>query len=84
MIFSQRKKPAPSLAGSKATTTLRVCPETLEALDRVRSEIMEWLLSHPDPITRKKALRLGLDQTLRIILATFARDYGVPAMGGSS
>lgn len=72
------KKPAnPFPATAGAITSIRASLETAEALETLKSVLIEWLLMHPETMIRKTALSLTSDRALRIILATFARDYGI-------
>lgn len=72
-----RNRPAKMLPGGPANSSIRVSPEAADALDRIRCRVQEWLLSHSLAEYRQYGLTLTADQTLRIILATFARDYSV-------
>ncbi len=71
------RRPAQPLPGGSATTTLRVSPETVDALDWIRCYVTDWMLASTEPEVRIEALTLTNDQVLRLVLATFARDYRI-------
>lgn len=71
------RKPASAFPCSNERTTVRVSLESAAALRAVRETLVEWMLGHPDPGVRGRALNLTTDQTLRVVLATFARDYRI-------
>lgn len=72
------RKPARMLRGGAALSSIRVSECSVEALTTIRTQIQEWLLSHSLKEYKEWGLKLTLDQALRIVLATFARDYSIP------
>ena len=75
---SFQSRPARMLRGGPALTSLRVSEESADALATIRSHVQEWLLSHSLKEYKEWGLKLTIDQALRIVLATFARDYSIP------
>jgi len=71
------RKPALPIQPTETKTTLRCSSSTLEAIHRVQETVCEWMLTSPDPDHRREALRWGIDDTLRLVLATFCRDYRI-------
>lgn len=78
--YSAPRKPANAFLATAGRTSIRVSLQTSDAVERVQCQLTEWMLAHPDPDVRSEALRLTADRVLRVVLATFARDYGIPLL----
>lgn len=71
------RRPAEAFLSITVYTTARISMTTREALERVQASLAEWHLSHSDPALRRQGLDITADYALRVVLATFARDYGI-------
>lgn len=71
------RKPAEPFDAEGFHTTIRVSQSTAMYFDDVMETLAEWMLGSADPDTRRAAMAFSKDHALRIILATFARDYGL-------
>lgn len=77
-MYRLRRKPSnPFPATAGAITSIRASRETLEALEAVQAQLVEWLLQHPEKSLRAFALTITNDYTLRVVLQTFADIYNI-------
>lgn len=77
--YTVPRKPARAFAADPdQQTSLRVTGATASAMHQIRDTLVEWLLTHGDREVRASALNLSIDHALRVVLATFARDYHIP------
>jgi hypothetical protein len=81
-IFFRKRKPAQRLPATTERTSLRVSHQSADALQTIRATLVEWHLTSADPQLRREALHLSTDAALRIVLATFARDYHIALATG--
>lgn len=71
------RRPAEAPLCIQVYTSVRVSMTTRDLLERVQAALAEWHLGHSDPALRRQGLDISADYALRVVLATFARDYGV-------
>lgn len=70
-------RPARAFLSITTQTSCRLSMTTREALERVQASLAEWHLGHADPALRRQGLDITADYALRVVLATFCRDYGI-------
>ena len=58
-------------------TTIRVSEATADHIRDIRDTLAEWMLSSCDQANRRVALSLTMDHVIRIVTATFSRDYNI-------
>lgn len=72
-----RRKPAEAFPVLTVYSSVRLSTTTRDALECIQATLAEWHLSHSDADIRRRGLDLTADYALRVVLATFARDYSI-------